>query len=197
MPAVSNGQLITIGIEAVVNNVTNGYNLEGKVTVGSTITGSYTYDTDTLDTNPTSFIGGYSYNSSSCGITLNIDELVFYTNIYNVDFRMTIVNDSPDIPGDGYSWCSYNNNDLDNGAKVDSIYWQLIDNTGTALSSTALPTTAPVLSDWAYNDLSISGPGYGSDYFFIGATVTSAVLIPEPATLLLFSIGTLLLRKSR
>jgi hypothetical protein len=204
LPTVSYGQLITISIEAVVTGVTDNDNLlEGKVTIGGTITGTYTYDTSTPDTNPISFIGGYSHSSSQCGVTLIIGELDFSTNTNDTNFRVTIVDNSPDIPGDGYSWHSYNNNDLDNDVQVDSIYWQIIDNTGTALYSTALPTTAPILSNWQYdNHLTITGgtggiPPCYEKTFSIGAEVTSAVLIPEPMSLLFFGFGFLALRKPK
>jgi hypothetical protein len=88
-----------------------------------------------------------------------------------------------------YWLASYNNASLDNGALVDSIWWQLNDDTGSALSSDALPTTFPFLGDWQANVLGIEGDRrYG-----IKAHVTSA--IPEPCTVLLFGVGTLFLRK--
>jgi hypothetical protein len=62
LPAVSNGQLITISIEATVNYLNDGHNLlQDKVHIGDTITGTYTYDTNTPDTNPASKIIGDVY----------------------------------------------------------------------------------------------------------------------------------------
>ena len=186
LPAVSYGQLITIAITANVTSVSDSYNLlQGNVTVNSTITGTYTYDTSTPDTSSTSFIGKYSHYGSQCGTTLNAGGLFFSTNSNNTNFCITILNDSLDIPGDGYSWRSYNNSDLANSVKVDSIYWQLVDNTGVALSTPELLTTAPILSNWQYsNNLSITGgigtaPCYDKP-FSISANVVSAVLVPEP-----------------
>jgi hypothetical protein len=57
---------------------------------------------------------------------------------------------------------------------TNTIDWQLDDSTQTALSSTALPRTAPVLSNWqSIFGLSISS--MGDDSFLIRANVTSAV----------------------
>ncbi|MBN1846855.1 MAG: PEP-CTERM sorting domain-containing protein, partial [Sedimentisphaerales bacterium] len=95
---------------------------------------------------------------------------------------------------DYYSVCSrYNvsNNDV----PMDSIVWQLADYSGQALSSIYLPTTAPVIDDWQdFNLLTLSGggnPQEGEYGFCIIASVKSAALIPEPATLMLLSLGCL------
>jgi hypothetical protein len=200
LPAVSNGQLITISIEAVVTGVTDNDNLlEGKVTIGGTITGTYTYDTSTLDTNPLSGTGNYWYYVPPCGITLTIEDFVFGTNFGNVEFVIGITDTVQGVPGDAYWLHNYNNLQLSNNVEVDAISWQLNDYGGIALTSTALPTTAPVLSDWGYNTLSISGgiggiPPCYEKTFGIGANVVSAVLVPEPISLYLFGFGLLTIR---
>ncbi|MCJ7777768.1 MAG: PEP-CTERM sorting domain-containing protein [Sedimentisphaerales bacterium] len=193
--------LITIGIEAVVNYVsdTDGL-LEGKVGVNDIITGSYTYDTATPDTNPATDAGEYFHYNTPCGVVLNLEGFVFTTDFDNIRFLMGIANDYPGHPGDGYWFNSYNNLQLSNGAEVENISWQLDDYGGTALSSTALPTTAPVLSDWDYNNLILGGgmggtPPCYEKTFYIEAEVTSTILIPEPTSLFLFGLGGLLLRK--
>jgi hypothetical protein len=43
------------------------------------------------------------------------------------------------------------------GFTINYISWNLWDSTHTALSSDALPVTAPVLTDWNYNVLTIGG----------------------------------------
>ena len=196
----SSAEIITIGIEARVDNVEDYDNLlEGKVTVGSLITGTYTYDTSTLDTNPASDIGDYFHYNVPCGIVLNLEDFVFTTDFNNVKFLVEIANVSSGF-SDTYLIRSYNNLPLDNGVQVDDISWQLEDNTGTALSNTELPITAPVLSDWQYdNNLVITGgiggtPPCYEKTFAIAADVTSAVLIPEPMSLFLFGLGLLVIR---
>ncbi len=190
-PLPAEGTLITIEIEAVVDSVEDEDNyLEGKINPGDTITGFYIYESTTPDTNPSVYVGDYEHYTSPYGIFLSVSGFKFETDLTNVDFFIEVVNDYPS--GDAYMVGSSNNLPLSNGVSVDPIDWQLGDNTGTALSSDALPTTAPTLNDWQSNRLRLDGERGG---YIIDAMVTSAV--PEPATLLLFGLGGLLLRKRR
>jgi hypothetical protein len=197
LPAVSNGQLITIGIEATVKYVTDtDHLLEGKVTVGSTITGTYTYDTSTPDSEPSTSQGAYWHYSALCGISLNVSGFSFKTDPTNVNFLVDILNDDGINPADGYLLRSSNNLPLSNGVLVDYIFWQLDDPTGTALSSDALPTTAPNLANWN-SDYGLSIYSWGDNEFLLRADVISATVVPEPTTLLLAAAGLLLLRKPK
>jgi len=179
------GYPVTIYIEAVVDSVDDrGNYLEGKINPGDPITGWYTYDSDTLDSNPSIYIGMYEHHSSSSGIKLSLGGFVFQTDQDNVVFLVSVGNAGGPYSSDNYLIRSYNNLPLSNGTLVDFISWQLDDPTGNALSSDALPTTPPVLDDWQ----SIVGLRLEGDRaFLIDAHVTSA--IPEPATILLFSLG--------
>lgn len=118
---------ITIGITGVVDYVEDlgegdGY-LDGLIGVGDSITGYYTYDTDTPDTNPLSYIGTYNYYSSPSGIFLNIGSFSFRTDLTNVNFLIEITNDYP--PNDDYLVRSYINLPLSNGSPVGRISWWL------------------------------------------------------------------------
>ncbi len=182
--------LITIEIEAIVDSVDDKDNyLEGQISPGDTITGFYIYDTDTPDTSPYSYIGHYQHYDAPAGISLSVGGFDFRTNPENIDFLVGIVNDGTS-GDDGYWLVSYNNLPLSNGTLVDSIVWQLNDPTGSAISSAALPTSAPVLEDWQ----SIVGLRLEGDRaFLVIAHVTSA--IPEPVSILLLGLGSLFLRK--
>jgi hypothetical protein len=187
--------LITIQIEGVVDNVMDAGNyLEGKIKPGNIITGFYTYESTTPDSNPIPQVADYLHHAAPCGISLTVGGFDFKTDPANVDFLVEIINDyTSGGLQDNYGLISYNNLPLSNGVSVDSIYWRLTDLSATALSSTELPTTAPVLEDWQLNHLRLDGV---KDAFHISAHVTSA--IPEPATALLFGLGVgLLLRKRR
>ncbi len=186
---------ITIGITGIVDSVEDGgpgdgY-LDGLINVGDSITGYYTYDTDTPDTNPLSYGGTYNYYSSPAGIFLNIESFSFRTDLNNVNFLIEITNNYP--PNDDYLVRSYNNLPLSNGSTVGRISWWLSDPDGSALSSTELPATAPYLSDWQINRLMIET----DREYLIDGHVTSAEIIPEPMSLLLFVVGGLALTRRR
>ena len=183
---------VTIYIEAVVDTVDDSGNyLEGKISPGSLITGYYIYESTTPDSSPLDpVVGHYYHYSPPAGISLTVGGFDFKTNPTNVNFLIGVGNNGPS-GNDIYWFTSYNNVPLSNGTLVDSIVWQLDDPTGNALSSDALPTTPPVLDDWQSGNL-LRLYGERARYI-IDAHVTSAV--PEPATLLLFSLGGLFLRK--
>lgn len=186
-------ELITIHLTAEVTYVDDLADLlEGMVTVGDIITGSYSYDSDTLDTNPLDTVGAYWHYNAPYGFNLSTDSLVFQTDPDNVYFLVSVLNDHTGM--DAYLLRSYSNLPLSNGVLVDHISWQLDDYSATALSSDALPTTPPVLEDWGFDwGLRIEFGFKGSSK--IRAEVTSA--IPEPATVLLLTLGSLLLSRRR
>ena len=186
--------IITINLTAEIAEVYDISGLlEGNVNVGDTITGSYTYDSSTPDSNPLETIGSYEHFNAPYGVTLSVGGFVFQTDPDNVDFLVTILNDNNG--SDDYTFGSYNNLPLSNGVGVSFISWALDDYTATALSSDALPTTPPVLEDWeSIAGITITYGPKGSS--MIRAHVTSAV--PEPGTVFLLGLGSLvLIRKGR
>jgi len=172
--------IITIKIDAQVTSVYDpNNNLGGAIQVNDSITGKYTYDSGTPDSNPDPNFGVYEYNSSTFGIELEAGGFVFKTDPSNVDFGIGIADGLTQYYNwDLYSVSSINNSQLSNGLLVNEIGWALIDTTGNALSSDALPTTAPVLSDWDQNLLLIYGssPSNPYDMYMISANVTKVTL---------------------
>ena len=186
--------LITINLTAEVSGVNDRDGLlEGRINVGDDITGIYTYDSDTPDSNPLYAVGDYQHYFWPSGITLSAGGFVFQTDPIHVDFLMEIIDNQ--IGVDGYLIRSYRNLPLSNDVIVEHISWQLDDYSMTALSSVALPTTAPVLEDWESNYLLITFGFKG--YASIQATVTSVEIVPEPSSAVILAIGALLLRRRR
>ena len=186
--------LITIEITAEVDSVRDEDNyLEGRINPGDIITGTYTYESTTPDSNPSSTVEGhYWHYAPPAGVSLTAGGFNFTTDPSNVEFLVLIANNSSS-GADIYTFCSYNNLPLSNGVSIDYIYWELKDATTTALSSKALPTTPPILDNWQSNRLSLLPDPREYRSFGIEAHVTSA--IPEPGTILLFALGALFLRK--
>ena len=191
MVACAQAELITIAIEATVDTVSDPCgHLEGEIIAGSLITGHYIYESTTPDSNPSNpKVGNYWHNQTPYGVYLFSNGFEFATD---VNFMMEIVNDNSGI--DAYSFESDNNKLLHNGVTVTEISWQLHDSTMTVLSDDALPIIAPVLSAWDENYLYIRGGPRGIEFSF-SAEVTSATVVPEPATLVLIAVGAVGLRR--
>ena len=167
--------IINIKIDAQVVYILDPSNLlGGAIQVNDTITGKYNYDSGTPDSEPDPSMGRYEYNTSTFGIKLEAGGFIFETDPSNVDFRISIIDNLSYLNWDMYSVISSNNSQLSNGVLVDGIEWALINSTGNAISSDALPTTAPVLSEWDQNLFYIYGssPSNPYDIYLIGANVT-------------------------
>ena len=90
--------LITVGIAADVTEMDDRSGLlQGKVSIGAIIEGTYTYDTSAPDTRDAPNIGEYRFSCTPCGIALQVGGFVFKTDPNSVDFIVTTVNDGPGI----------------------------------------------------------------------------------------------------
>jgi hypothetical protein len=196
-----NAQIVTIAIEALVTVVDDDADLlDGAISTGDIITGTYTYNTNTPDTNPLSTVGDYWHSQSPYGVSLSCNDLEFKTDPDNVNFLMEMA-DNHNVGGgfDKYGLISYQNIPL-SGISVEYIEWALIDYSMLALTEIALPSSAPNLTDWTSpSGLNIrSGKtGVNDDQFEITAMVYLVEVVPEPATLLFLTGGALLVRKRK
>ena len=189
-PPDAQGALVTIQIEAVVDSVwDDGNYLEGKIGVGDIITGFYVYESTTPDSSPSDRVqGNYWHYAPPAGIALTVGGFNFMTDPFNVAFHVAIRNN--DLSGDESYWLASSKNlALSNGTSVDNIVWLLDDSTANVFSTDALPQTPPLLANWEWNVLDV----YADRKYGIRGHVTSA--IPEPACIILISIGGLFLRK--
>lgn len=188
---------ITIEIEGTITSV-YGSGLPNEIHSGVSFTGSYTYDSLSLDMNTDPKYGEYIYNSPF-GISLDIGGYEFKTVSSHVNkFNIRIINDATaNGTWDYYSVASHVNDVMPSaGLTVSYINWILGDSAHTVLSSDALPVLAPVLTEWNYNDLSISGSNSLDQGYYIQGIVTQVT--PEPLTItFLATAGTLILRRRR
>lgn len=152
--------------------------LDGAINVGDVITGTYVYESTTPDTNQLPTVGDYWHTTAPFGITLNAGGFVFRTDPANVNFLVEIANDHGTPASDNYLLRSYKNI-FDIGSNSNNhISWQLDDPTLAALSSEALPTVPPVLSDWQSSfGLDIESGSFSE--FLIRSHVTSAKLCSD------------------
>ncbi|MFZ5570837.1 MAG: PEP-CTERM sorting domain-containing protein [Thermodesulfobacteriota bacterium] len=204
---------ITMEITAVITNVedNDGF-LTGAIAVGDTIRGNYTYESEIPDTNILPDVGDYWHTTAPHGFALAVNGFWFGTDPGNVDFLYELCNNR--ILGSAGGWDAYvlhgYQSAFDIAVEVDPaladelpptnlITLEAHDLSGTALSDTFLPLTAPDLSQWDWTRLTLTSetlfsPYGGYSYFIIDANVTSVIArsttpIPEPGTLLLLGTG--------
>jgi len=184
----------------ITGNVTSasGSALPSTIHAGVDFTGIYTYDSSTPDSVSLAFMGKYCHNSPY-GVSISMGGYEFKTTASHTNlFTISIYNDISDGGiHDLYQISSFDNISIPSvGFTIASINWGLRDNTHSALSSDALPITAPVLTNWDYNLLWIYGL-YNPDHSEVSVygTVTQTVLIPEPLTGILMAMGIVFLRR--
>ncbi|MCK5113684.1 MAG: PEP-CTERM sorting domain-containing protein [Phycisphaerae bacterium] len=200
--SATHADIIQIAIQARVSQVDDPANLlEGNIASNDLITGTYTYNSDTSDTNPDPDIGSYWHYSPPYGINLSGDGYNFQSDPTDIEFLVGLGNDRYVEEEDYYIIRSRNNLSLSNGVGIEHISWQLDDPTGNAISSIDLPVGPPLLSDWeSIFGLYIQSDKFGlnDDSFLIIGHVESAVLVPEPGMICLLSFGVLgLMRRGK
>ena len=192
------GYVIEIAFEGVVSQVSNDFPDEwvGDVVEGATFTGTYWYDSDTVNSSVDPEWGEYWHYSGFYGVSVTIGSLTFQTDPCNVGFEVFVVNDGLAGVDDYYGFSSMNNLFPDGEEGDYFLSWTLKDGSATAINDVTLPTLVPILSDWlSRNEFELTGP-WGNLYGMRGY-VTSVTLVPEPTllSLLFLGVGTLLSRR--
>ena len=175
---------VTIEITGEVTSI-EGTGVPDTIQVGDIFTGTYIYDSATPNTSDFGNIGRYVHNSPY-GIDVLLEDFEFRTELNHTgQFEVEITEGGANY--DWYKIISNENVPID-GITVESISWVL--GAPSTISSIALPTSAPEITDWTINVLEISGQN-----LFIQGTITQAV--PEPLTCFLMVMGVLFLRRKR
>ncbi len=187
----ASAEIVKIAIEANVTGITDeGNYLESNINVGDTITGYYIYDTSTQDSEPSESLGRYWHYSYPCGVYLACNDLEFQTDPEDTEFLLQLADNSSLYDFEGYLFNSYNNLTA-NDTPVDTIRWYLEDKNLNNLHTDNLFTYAPDLLEWDFNQLDIRS----DRNFNIHAEVTFAEVIPEPSSILLLGLGSMLIKR--
>jgi len=208
--APASATIITVEVEGVVDSVSVGgrFALDGSVSVGSTMAGTFVYDTEAPNLLPFGDNGQYAIIS----ISMHIGNYTFTHNpassepplftVYTVDPVYIVKSNAPRFDGTIY---------VDGSPKTfDDITWEepyggveLMDvwtSSDGIITSTELPTSFPDISVFDLRREFWTGLGEPSTVpngggFLIEGELT--YLVPEPATVLLLGLGGLALLKRR
>ena len=171
--------MVTFNVNATVREIYDYDNvLSNAIHVGDPITGSYTFNTNTPDSDSTPEYGFYQHTpgSGNYGFDITIANTNLKTNPSTDNFNIIIANANGNITWDSYGVDNFGaQQPFLNGTVVDNMGIYLDDPSGTIVNSTNLTDQPPALTGSGYKDLHIGGmratPYYS--YFSIVATVDS------------------------
>ncbi len=185
--------IITIAIEGVVDSVVDPLGkLNSSIGTGSTILGTYSFDTTAPDSSDLSSVGDYRQEGTSTQIAITINSLTFASVVGTPNYTIGIINNK--LGRDRYYVGSTTNMNT-NSLSIAEISWNLEDHTESAFNSIDLPLTPPDLSNWDINSFRISENACAEENFDIYGHITSAVLVPEPTLISLLAAGLLAIRR--
>lgn len=170
MVGMGNAEVISFNIQG---NITKVYDNEGyinaSISEGDTFTGTLTYDTAKVDSEPNTGFGRYEYDSVPNGISVTINGLTFQTDPEDVNFQILVVDVGP--AGDEF----YATSSSENSFPVvptnpyERIEWHLSTDP-SYLPDDSLPTTLD-LSSWCST--------YCSNLFYIQSGEAGAYTTPD------------------
>jgi hypothetical protein len=174
IPSAAASNDVTVDIAGTIDSVENPGAFRNAVHVKDTITGSYTYNPNAIDSSPNDPESGtYTFTTAPYGMNLQINGLTFQTNPENLDFGITVVNGQPGVYVDEIfigSTGAEHNLPVPGVGNITEMGLYFIDRTGNAITSDSLATAPMDLSTWKETILFVDGPN--GSYF--GAHLTSA-----------------------
>lgn len=168
-------------ISATVYNVGDpGNSLAGSVKPGDVITGTYSIDPETPDSNSSPEYGHYPHDTAQTDTPQVGFDLLLNGHVLKSDhtlaghlFEAHVLNGY----SDHFSINSWGNQPLANATNVDEIFLDLYDSTGRALASDALLSQAPDIGAFDFHDIHVSGSGANNAYFYIDAKINSIAAV--------------------
>ena len=170
--------IVKFGVNATVREIWDDQNvLNGTIRPGDVVSGTYTFNINTPDTDSHPDYGRYEHvpGSGDYGFDINWSGANIRTNTATDLFTITVSNGAPSP--DFYAVEQFGTNiPFINGTVVDGTGIFVDDPTGVMFNSAALAATPPNISAAGYKDFYMSGWGdtsTGTSYFSIIADVSS------------------------
>lgn len=176
------------------------HNIEGildpAIGIGSTFTGSYTFNSDAVDSDTDPRYGHYIYSESApSGFSMIV---MLESEVFQSISSSNAIYTENEVDFDNYFVAGR----FDEGPDIDGATMSLDLKGGpTLLDSDALPLTPPLLERatlWTWFDLIyMPEPLSEEQGWDISGTISTLTLVPEPATLLFLGFGALALIRRR
>lgn len=169
----------------------DGFSFDGTVSVGTSVSGSFSYDTATSPSAFDSFRTDYFPSPSS----VFLSEIGSYS--FTSSYRVRVANDLPQSGTvDAFTLEKNGDATFTNGTDtVTDLLWSmnLFDPTGTAFSSKDLPLALPPVSDFRDHFINLQVPRNSpqnpdTSTIVIQIDLLDSPPIPEPATLAIWSL---------
>ena len=161
--APTSSNIVTFNVVATVREVYDYDNVLGSaINVGDPISGTYTFNTDTPDSDPNLEYGRYEHfpGSGNYGFDINIATYNLKTNTSTDMFAVTIGDAGGLVEWDLYSVDQYSTQlPFINNSIIENMGIYIDDPTGTSVNTTALTNQPPALTGTGYKDLFIGGTG--------------------------------------
>lgn len=141
---------ITISFTATVIELVDPYYVLDNVHVGSTVTGTYTYNAAAVNLSQTPGTATYLHTSGPYGVRANLGGTIVESDPQHLYFTGFFGNNW--YGRDIYSFGSARNLPLGDLYNITSLGVGFYDNSQTALKNVNLPKTAPTLSNWQQSD---------------------------------------------
>jgi hypothetical protein len=144
-------EIVTMNFSAEITNIDYHRGMsDSGILIAAVLTGSYTYDTETPDSNPLSTVGDYWHYAPPYGISISVGDYNFRTDPCNLNFLIEICNNHS-VGHDAFVMRSYAGMIVQHDFYMNSrggFDWQLDDDSGTAVDNTDLTRTPIDPNDW-------------------------------------------------
>ena len=206
---IARAEIVTVEVTGVVDTVETlgDFALDGSVSIGTSMTGFCTYDSETPDLHENEGFGEYALISTSMGIgnyifthdsisETALFEVVNFAVIYSAksgsaSFNGTVFDDGTPKTYDDIIW-HYNSFALLGLATSSHDY--IVDDSLPDSSSFPPLSSFDIYKLFGIHFIEVSS---GDGDFGISGEITSINVIPEPATVLFLALGSVLLLRRR
>jgi len=178
-PQQSQATPITFGFSGTITNINDRHGLlDGSITKGTPLSGTYTFESTMTDNLPSDLVRGlYTTPAPLTSVMIATLGNYVFTGPSTEVFVEDLGKDLIQLTSRDFQSCGFH---------IDSMMVAMFDTDGTAFSGDSLPLIPPTLGDFASVTLLLQGTIPSGESFNLSGDIT--VLVPEPASLLIIAM---------